>query len=512
MRTRRQSDDRGFTLVWTATILVVLLGMVGFGTDLGWLYLNTVRAQTAVDSAALAGVVNLPGFDPTPDAVAAAQANGFDPGGVDTLVLKQTADNELEASLSIQVDTFFLGVLGFDHFNVTRTATAQYVKPVPLGSPDNCFGGGNLVSGCSGDADFWAAVSGRRTLVEDGDPFSTQCVRNSWNGSAVVCAGDPAIGPPASINSFYSRESLYSGYYYGVEVVENSTDLRVLVWDRGFQQRSPIGSQTGDSEFGVDGASFGIGPSPQTRYRLYPPDTTALIPYDHLPTPQYPLNSPSNPICTETSPPFPGTINDWNQLCSIIADPVPGIWLVHVETLNNSAGSNNYALRAETDDAPDPRIYGINDMSIWSNDLSAASELYLAEVGPEHAGKKLELKFYDPGDAVGQSWYSLLDPFGATPTCSWTVWNYNESTPVPSLDGSGPCEWLTSIAGQNDGVYNEMWISVIIDLPTDPALMCEDYMLPTQNCFWTMDLDLAEPTERTVWRARVIGNPVRLLP
>ena len=45
-----------------------------------------------------------------------------------------------------------------------------------------------------------------------------------------------------------------------------------------------------------------------------------------------------------------------------------------------------------------------------------------------------------------------------------------------------------------------------IDLPDDPADMCGS------DCFWKMDLDLSLPTERTTWRARVIGNPVRLVP
>jgi hypothetical protein len=148
-------------------------------------------------------------------------------------------------------------------------------------------------------------------------------------------------------------------------------------------------------------------------------------------------------------------------------------------------------------------------MSIWSNDLTGGSELFLAEIVEDHAGKKLELQFYDPGDARGSipSWYRVLTPFGVVPNCSWTVWNYNQTVEQTSLNGSGSCEWLTSVAGQNDGVYNELWIKAIIDLPNDPADMCDG-----ANCYWKMDLDLSRPTERTVWRARVIGNPVRLLP
>ena len=55
-------EERGIALIWLALTLVVLIGMAGFGVDLGWMYLSTTRAQKAVDAAALAGVVNLPGF------------------------------------------------------------------------------------------------------------------------------------------------------------------------------------------------------------------------------------------------------------------------------------------------------------------------------------------------------------------------------------------------------------------------------------------------------------------
>ena len=51
--------EEGFSLIWIAMVLTLLLGMAAFGTDLGWLYLNAVRAQNAVDAAVLAGVVNL---------------------------------------------------------------------------------------------------------------------------------------------------------------------------------------------------------------------------------------------------------------------------------------------------------------------------------------------------------------------------------------------------------------------------------------------------------------------
>lgn len=146
-RTFREKDN-GVAMVWLATTVVLLLGTAGFAVDLGWLYLNASRAQRAADSAAMAGVVNLPGFPVTADLEArdAGRANGYDicnpstTGCADTMATAPLSDHELWVELRTEVDSFFLGVLGFDSFGITREATAEYVKPVPLGSPNRCFG------------------------------------------------------------------------------------------------------------------------------------------------------------------------------------------------------------------------------------------------------------------------------------------------------------------------------------------------------------------------------------
>jgi hypothetical protein len=486
MRRRlRQLIDRGeegFSLIWIAMVLTLLLGMAAFGTDLGWLYLNAVRAQNAVDAAVLAGVVNLPGFSPQEDAYNAARANGYDPGGADDLVLTPTADNQLYGKLTTNVQPFFLRVLGFDNFTISRESTAQYIKPVPLGSPTNCFGGGSLAE-CPGTGaeDFWAAASGRNSRLEDGDPYSTLCDLNNASGCS-------------SSNGAYARGGAYPGYYYGIDVPSGQTSLQVHIWNGAWQ---PGGSgAAGDANFsGPNGAVT-------SEYTLYRPDTTPLIPQDHL-------DGTSTPVCSSNGS------NGWAQLCSTISDPTPGIWLVHVETVANPAGSNNFAIRAEGSPTT-PRVYGINDMSIWSDDLVQDSELYLAEVTEEHAGKKLELAFYDAGDAFDQSFYSVLKPDGSVAQCTWRVYTAqypdDSATEVTSLSsGSTPqtCRWETQVASPTGaaGRYNKLWIVALIDLPEDPADMCDG-----SDCWWKMDLDLANPTERTTWRARVIGNPVRLVP
>ncbi len=147
--------ERGAVLIWTSLMMIVLLGMVSFAVDLGWAYLNQTRLQRAADAAALAGVVHLPAFvaDATADAQAAAGANGFPVGGNTTITVTQLSDNKLEVTLTTVIPTFFLRVLGMDTFTLVRKSTAEYVKPVPLGSDSNVFGNGNDPSQF-----FWAGI------------------------------------------------------------------------------------------------------------------------------------------------------------------------------------------------------------------------------------------------------------------------------------------------------------------------------------------------------------------
>ncbi|MFZ0494008.1 MAG: pilus assembly protein TadG-related protein, partial [Acidimicrobiia bacterium] len=125
----RRHSDEGAVLVWVAGSIVALMLFAALAVDLGWFYLNSSRLQNAADAAALAGVVDLPGFltQAQSDADDAAAANGF-PGSVTSLV--PLADNSLEVTLQTTVPTFFLRVAGFINMTISRTSTAEYIKPV----------------------------------------------------------------------------------------------------------------------------------------------------------------------------------------------------------------------------------------------------------------------------------------------------------------------------------------------------------------------------------------------
>jgi hypothetical protein len=443
-------------------ILFLLLAMAGFGTDLGWIYLNSVRTQNAADAAALAGVVNLPGFDPAPDAAAAARANGYDPGGADTLTVTPLPDNTLHAELSTSIEPFFMRVLGFTRFDITREATARYIQPVPLGNPSNCFG-------CPEVGSSWAAVSSPYVGKQQGDPYSTRCLVSSGVSSC------------SSANPDYERGGSYAGYYYGISVDPGASNLTVDLYDAAHNTRPPQ-TETGDLD-------YGSGSGVTTHFQLFAPDDS---PHD-------PTDNPAVTGCSLDLAPNTGTnMNSWDNLCTV-GSLTEGIYLLQVWSSGDGVASNHYSVRANASGAT-PRVFGLNDMSIYSNNLTANTELYLAEIEAVHAGKVLELSFFDAGDAGAPSTMTVLDPFGDPVQCSWEVWNHSMTNLLSAA--SGGCDWDTS-----NQSYNNQWIVARIDLADEESDMCDG-----SNCFWKVRFNLSDPTDRTTWRARVIGNPVQLIP
>lgn len=502
--------EEGVSLVWLAMTLLLLIGMAGFGTDLGWLYLNTARAQKAVDAAVLAGVVNLPGFPglATLDAQNAAKANGYDVVALNsphTLTLTPTVipgeENRLLGELDTSVEPFFMKAFGFTQFNITREATAQYILPLPLGSPGPCFGQtpsqppGAPAGACPPNInDFWGAVSGPYTRKHDGDPYSTNCVANS---SASSCSQS---------NSQYSRGAGgYPGYYFGVESFTAGVPLEVWIYDARFDERPSYPDiETADSRYSPGGGNQGV----TTRWSMRDTDLSPYIPENNGAA-----SCSSGPQEISFTPNIPGgspEMNSWFHLCTI-ANPLIGIYPLHVRsTGNNGSGTNNYSIMAfQSGAGTQPRVYGINDMSIFSNNLTSATKLFLVDIAATHAGKKVKLEFFDAGDAQGFSRMSVINPFGAVPNCSWEVWNHNQTTRLST--GAGSCSWITSNP-PNTQIYNNQWIVATIDLPPDPVDMCDGGATAGEECFWSMSLNLSDPNERTTWRATVIGNPVRLVP
>ena len=127
-------------MVLVAMAMVVLLGMAAFGTDLAWFYLNASRVQRAADAGALAGVVWLPGATGTANttALSVAKQNGYDDLDPDVTVTSGVVGgeaNQLQVTVRDIVPTFFAQIFGFDDMTIERSAVAEYIPPLKLGSP-----------------------------------------------------------------------------------------------------------------------------------------------------------------------------------------------------------------------------------------------------------------------------------------------------------------------------------------------------------------------------------------
>ena len=137
---RHARRERGQILPLAALMLVVLLGIGAFAIDIGYAYYAKRQLQSAADAAALAGAQDLPNA-----ATAVATATSYGAANTPanlasfafTYQTKCTATaiiatgctasvnpNELLVTATASTDTWFAGMFGYKHFNVTAHANA----------------------------------------------------------------------------------------------------------------------------------------------------------------------------------------------------------------------------------------------------------------------------------------------------------------------------------------------------------------------------------------------------
>lgn len=491
MDTNLESNDRtqlerGAALPIVSLALVLLLGASAFAVDLGWVYLNGNRIQKAADAAALAGVVHITNSmaDAQTDAELAASLNGFPVGGPTVMALAPTNADDLEVELTASVETFFLNVFGFDAIDVSKTSTARYVTAVKLGNPGNCFGVGPDAasatnSPCPSTSNIWAAVSGKDAAKLNGDPYSTKCIE--------YAPGCNSTNPNPEVHS--------NGYNYGIEVEPGSSGLAIHLYDAGFYERANFSTETGDGIATGDKSNNG----PITKFTLYEPDSTPANPND---------NTVVVPGCTQTTNPGNQEAtykNKWVAYCTLNGSVDPGVYVLNVESSGNFGGSNQYAVAATTASGPQPQLYGIDNISIFTNQASTVADLNFAEIEEAHAGKKLVLRFFDAGeDDSSDAYMAVKMPDGSFADCTWVA--TDEGTVTHAQATSAPCKIDTTkpkSGGGYEAKFNGQWITATIDIPDDYAC--------GSDCWWEMEILLNKPHDRTTWEVELIGNPVRLV-
>lgn len=475
--------ERGFVLAKFALLLVPLLLMSGLSVDVGSWYSRASDIQKAADAAALAGVVWLPNFEEAETrAVAAARRNGF-VSGQDNISIRveQTGERRLKVTITDgRVESFLWGNLGGHDLTMARSGSAEYVLPVKMGSPESFIGNDPTASGYpAGAPNLWASISGPTTAKVDGDPYSTYAGGNS--------------------------EYRDWGYLYLVDITPSQVNrpMTLQVYDAGNYARTNYPN--------VETADYG---TVNTSFELFSPDDTPLDQLDGL-RDAYSMNGRCSTgsgrwrISNNTSS---GTYrNKWVTLCTW-TPPAAGKWVLQVKSssipgiTNGGNGWNQFALRVTTTGAtPRPALYTVGDLSIFNNLPGRSGNInasfYLAEIDEEHAGKTLEVSLFDPGDGKSGTYHAnIRGPGNTTLSC-----RYKERTSSTWITSSN-CRITTRSNGTN--VYNGKWLDIQVAVPA--TYSCTD-------CWWKVLYEFQgvtsgnSPNDRTVWSARVIGDPVHLV-
>ena len=144
---RRRRDQKGQILVIFAGAMIALVALCAVVVDVAWYWTSNLKMQRAADAAALAGVVWLPGNQGQASIAARNEAakNGYTDGvgGVTvTPIFDLTNPRRLKVAVTGPVGTLFARAVGINSWPAARTAKADYVLPVPMGSPQNYYGVG----------------------------------------------------------------------------------------------------------------------------------------------------------------------------------------------------------------------------------------------------------------------------------------------------------------------------------------------------------------------------------
>ena len=489
---RFRDDERGIVMVQLALTAVLLMVITAFAVDLGWFFLNASRIQRTADAASLGGVVYMPDQEPigVDRAARVAAANGYvdgtDGASLTIVPMPDGKANQLEVTVTDEVPTFFLRVLGQSSQTISRTGRAEYLRPLAMGSPGGQFGNDGedgVDPSCADDPCFWANIHGTFTNTQMGDAFSSFCAHGTgWGGG-----GDSSC--PLNVDHRSERGYLYSVKHTGASFV---IQVQNISFERG-------GSED-QFEWCIGICDVG----PTTRVRVYRPDATPLS------------LEPAGLICERTYDPVDAPSGyAWVNVCPIVA-PEPGAYTVEVKIIDDTttgvddAGLNRYSIRATGGST----ISALGDMSIWTN-LTGNTTFHLARVDQFYSGSTLVVEIFDPGDAeVGVSnEIFLVDPNSDPQVGTWSGGcrisikrngqaDFGPTATIPP--GIGCSIDATRTGGSPDPFnYDGDWLRIEVDLPE--AYTCS-------VCWWKIRYEYTGTAfDTTTWRAFIAGSSPRLV-
>jgi hypothetical protein len=283
----KRKSEAGQALVFVAVGLVVLLGFVGLGIDMGTLRYQKRVQQTAADAAAIAGATNLTLGGVQAGAQNASGANGFTDnsgggacaapptnlavGSVAVTVCNppitgpHTGNADyVESYVSVGQPTYFMKIFGINSETITARAVAtnysgatqgssNYNCLITLGPPSSSIEGVNI----NGNATLNASTCG----IADNGNYNTQGNALDVNAGTFGVSGSPNISGPGGTVTCSSGQS--SCPQYGTPAVSNplaSLTPPAVGTAQNFNANNPVpGTYNGISITGNGNVNFAPG-------------------------------------------------------------------------------------------------------------------------------------------------------------------------------------------------------------------------------------------------------------
>lgn len=491
----KNPSQRGQAVVLLAVMIGTLCIVLALAIDSGIAYIQSEAAERAAAAAALSGVVYMPyqfdaahafppgsGNDAVDRAILEARRNGFDvrdtADGVSVVATAVSGhSNELRVTVSRNVPIGFGGVLQHGAFQVSRTATAQYLPPISLGQPGNQVG--STVSQLGSSGFYFMRTEAWATDRQEGDALTPN--PGFEYGAALVPPSSDVHQISATAGTDLSDPTLPArgGENFRVVLPVGGS---IQVYNAAFApevapnfcENARAGSPAhqcspGAAYFMHETDSFGSLAQDNhysaMRYTVYSvanlfirADDTKLsqmtvFPISVTSTGLYhDINSGANIAQTYDASGNPTNMqiyHSWIDVANyrepaapdlVVYDPAhgpvggnlpPGIYRLRIDTLEangsisgtggNAIAHKGYAVRV-LDATGQPcatcTVSGWDDMTIYTPVTGGTFAVPLFSVPPDYAGKTISVYIYDVGDISSGGFVNLaiLNPSGAVAT------------------------------------------------------------------------------------------------
>ena len=342
---------------------------------------------------------------------------------------------------------------------------------------------------------FWGAVITRGGSRENGDEFSP------YNDNS-------------SISGHTSTNPEYDANGYDYTVILPGSSGQVKIYDASFCETGPNGSggNMGAGDHWINGSPNGV----TTVYSLWNENGT---PYD--PSDDTQVATSGSTFANQIQADYSGVMGtpSHSGLTDCATDPYHNAWYTLATGVSagryrvnvNTSSANNNSTNAEnmwsmwvTSSGSGPQVYGEGKMAAYTNLVSGNQLFYLAQIGPENAGKTMEISLFDPGDVNGNAYLRIKSPDGNSygyATFSWTADNGTSGTNVTSIQ----------TASSGGSFFNDRLLTIDVPLPSTYGSGGLTPSGETQAGWWKIEYQVSGGNDTTTWQVGIRGNPVHLI-